>query len=149
MSDTTENDTAKKPAKKKAKAPAAKKPANTKKPAKKTEKPAVEAATPAKKRGRPAGTKNSTEGKKRGRPAGKRRGRKGKKGDKQIAYLLLTKAADGKMTAGALNGPFASEKDALDDASLMSDEKAETTVVLFRETKRGTVQRQTKFVVGR
>lgn len=87
---------------------------------------------------------------KRGRPAGKKTGvRRGKKGAKQYAYLLLTTQEDGTQKASAMNGPFASENDALDDASLMSDEKADITVVVFRESKRGRVQRQTKFVAGR
>jgi hypothetical protein len=73
--------------------------------------------------------------------------RRGKKGAKQFAYLLLTQQEDGTQKAGTMNGPFASEGNALDDASIMADDN--TTIVLFRETKRGRVQKQTKFVAGR
>ena len=118
----------KKPAKKAAKkAPAkkaARKPAAKKAPAKRAAKK-TEAAAPAKKRGRPAG----------------------KKGAKQFAYLLLTAQEDGSLKASSMNGPFATESNALDDASIMADDN--TTIVLFRETKRGRVQKQTKFVAGR
>lgn len=132
-----------KAAKKTTKKKAAAKKAAPKKPAKKAAAVKQNVEAPAKKRGRPAG-------KKTGRPASKKAGkRRGKKPAKQFAYMLLTRKEDDTMQAGALNGPFASEKDALDDASLMSDEKTDTTVVIFRESKRGKVQRQTKFVVGR
>lgn len=95
----------------------------------------------AKKRGRPAGKKAeaAAPAKKRGRPAGK-------KSAKQFAYMLLTTQEDGSQKASALNGPFATESNALDDASIMADDN--TTIVLFRETKRGRVQKQTKFVAG-
>ena len=73
--------------------------------------------------------------------------RRGKKGAKQFAYLLLTAQEDGSQKASAMNGPFATEANALDDASIMADDN--TTIVLFRETKRGRVQKQTKFVAGR
>lgn len=73
--------------------------------------------------------------------------RRGKKGAKQFAYLLLTAQEDGSQKASAMNGPFATESNALDDASIMADDN--TTIVLFRETKRGRVQKQTKFVAGR
>ena len=93
---------------------------------------------PAKKRGRPAGEKTAA------RKAGVRRGNKGAK---QFAYLLLTAQEDGSQKASTMNGPFATESNALDDASIMADDN--TTIVLFRETKRGRVQKQTKFVAGR
>ena len=130
--------TKKAPAKKAAaKKPAAKKPAK-KAAAKRAAKPATAAAPAAKKRGRPAGKKAAT----------KRTGvRRGKKGAKQFAYLLLTAREDGTQKASSMNGPFASEANALDDASIMADDN--TTIVLFRETKRGRVQKQTKFVAGR
>ena len=96
------------------------------------------AKTPAKKRGRPAGKKTAA------RKVGVRRG---KKGAKQFAYLLLTTQDDGSQKASSMNGPFATEANALDDASIMADDN--TTIVLFRETKRGRVQKQTKFVAGR
>lgn len=116
-----------------AKKAAAKKPA-----AKRAAKPATAAAPATKKRGRPAGKKAAT----------KRTGtRRGKKGAKQFAYLLLTAQEDGSQKASAMNGPFATEANALDDASIMADDN--TTIVLFRETKRGRVQKQTKFVAGR
>ena len=130
--------TKKAPAKKAAaKKPAAKKPAK-KVAAKRAAKPATAAAPAAKKRGRPAGKKAAT----------KRTGvRRGKKGAKQFAYLLLTTQDDGSQKASSMNGPFATEANALDDASIMADDN--TTIVLFRETKRGKVQKQTKFVAGR
>jgi hypothetical protein len=132
----------KKPAKKAAKkAPAkkaARKPAAKKAAKKAAAKPATAAAPAAKKRGRPAGKKAAK------RVAG---GRRGKKGAKQFAYLLLTAQEDGSQKASSMNGPFASEANALDDASIMADDN--TTIVLFRETKRGKVQKQTKFVAGR
>ena len=132
----------KKPAKKAAKkAPAkkaARKPAAKKTVKKAAAKPATAAAPAAKKRGRPAGKKAAK------RVAG---GRRGKKGAKQFAYLLLTAQEDGTQKASSMNGPFASEANALDDASIMADDN--TTIVLFRETKRGKVQKQTKFVAGR
>lgn len=139
MSENAE--TTEKAAKKTTKKAAAKK-AAPKKPAKKAAPVKQNVEAPAKKRGRPAG-------KKTGRPAGKKTGKRRGKKSKSFAYMLLTKGADGATITGNINGPFASEKDALDDASLMSDEKTETTVVIFREAKRGQVQRQTKFVVGR
>lgn len=132
--------TTKKPAKKAAaKKAGARKPA-AKKAAKKTvtkraAKPAAD--KPATKRGRPAGKKTA-------RKAGVRRG---KKGAKQFAYLLLTPGEGGEQKASSINGPFSTEKDALDDASIMADEN--TTIVLFREAKRGKVQKSTKFVSGR
>ena len=130
--------TKKAPAKKAAaKKPAAKKPAK-KVAAKRAAKPATAAAPATKKRGRPAGKKAAT----------KRTGvRRGKKGAKQFAYLLLTAQEDGSQKASSMNGPFATEANALDDASIMADDN--TTIVLFRETKRGRVQKQTKFVAGR
>ena len=132
----------KKPAKKAAKkAPAkkaARKPAAKKAAKQAAAKPATAAAPAAKKRGRPAGKKAAK------RVAG---GRRGKKGAKQFAYLLLTAQEDGSQKASSMNGPFASEANALDDASIMADDN--TTIVLFRETKRGKVQKQTKFVAGR
>lgn len=141
--ETTEKVAKKKPAKKAApKKAAAKKPA-AKKTVKRAAKPAVAAADkPAKKtakRGRPAAKKTA-------RKAGVRRG---KKGAKQYAYQLLNPVQEGstETKAGALNGPFSSEKDALDDASIMADDT--TTIVLFREAKRGKVQKSTKFVSGR
>ena len=124
------------PAKKAARKPAAKKAA--KKAAAKPATAATAAAPAAKKRGRPAGKKAAK------RVAG---GRRGKKGAKQFAYLLLTAQEDGSQKASSMNGPFATEANALDDASIMADDN--TTIVLFRETKRGRVQKQTKFVAGR
>ena len=103
----------------------AKKATTKKVAAKRAAKPATAAAPATKKRGRPAG----------------------KKGAKQFAYLLLTAQEDGSQKASAMNGPFATEANALDDASIMADDN--TTIVLFRETKRGRVQKQTKFVAGR
>lgn len=130
--------TKKAPAKKAAaKKPAAKKPAK-KAAAKRAAKPATAAAPATAKRGRPAGKKAAK------RVAGVRRG---KKGAKQFAYLLLTAQEDGSQKASTMNGPFATESNALDDASIMADDN--TTIVLFRETKRGRVQKQTKFVAGR
>ena len=129
--------TAAKKATKKAPAKTARKAAAKKAPAKRAAKK-TEAAAPAKKRGRPAGTKTAA------RKVGVRRG---KKGAKQFAYLLLTAQEDGSQKASAMNGPFATEANALDDASIMADDN--TTIVLFRETKRGRVQKQTKFVAGR
>ena len=133
----------KKPAKKAAKkAPAKKaaprKPAVKKAAKKRAAKPATAAAPATAKRGRPAGKKAAK------RVAGVRRG---KKGAKQFAYLLLTAQEDGSQKASSMNGPFATEANALDDASIMADDN--TTIVLFRETKRGKVQKQTKFVAGR
>lgn len=140
--EATEKVAKKKPAKKAAKkAPAkkaARKPAAKKTVKKAAAKPATAAAPAAKKRGRPAGKKAAK------RVAG---GRRGKKGAKQFAYLLLTTQEDGTQKASSMNGPFASEANALDDASIMADDN--TTIVLFRETKRGRVQKQTKFVAGR
>lgn len=141
MSENTEA-TAAAPAKKRGR-PAGKK-AEAAAPAKKRGRPPgkkAEAAAPAKKRGRPAGKKAeaAAPAKKRGRPAGK-------KSAKQFAYLLLTTQEDGSQKASAMNGPFATESNALDDASIMSDDN--TTIVLFREVKRGRVQKQTKFVAG-
>ena len=128
----------KKPAKKAAKKSAPRKPAVKKAAKKRAAKPATAAAPATKKRGRPAGKKAAT----------KRTGtRRGKKGAKQFAYLLLTAQEDGSQKASAMNGPFATESNALDDASIMADDN--TTIVLFRETKRGRVQKQTKFVAGR
>ena len=129
--------TAAKKATKKAPAKTARKAAAKKAPAKRAAKK-TEAAAPAKKRGRPAGKKTAA------RKVGVRRG---KKGAKQFAYLLLTAQEDGTQKASAMNGPFATEANALDDASIMADDN--TTIVLFRETKRGRVQKQTKFVAGR
>ena len=124
----------KRPAKKATKkaAPAkktARKAAAKKAPAKRVAKKA-EAAAPAKKRGRPAGKKTAA------RKVGVRRG---KKGATQFAYLLLTAQEDGSQKASTMNGPFATESNALDDASIMADDN--TTIVLFRETKRGRVQK--------
>ena len=128
----------KKPAKKAAKKSAPRKPAVKKAAKKRAAKPATAAAPATKKRGRPAGKKAAT----------KRTGtRRGKKGAKQFAYLLLTAQEDGSQKASTMNGPFATESNALDDASIMADDN--TTIVLFRETKRGKVQKQTKFVAGR
>ena len=140
--EATEKVAKKKPAKKAAKkAPAkkaARKPAAKKTVKKAAAKPATAAAPATKKRGRPAGKKAAT----------KRTGtRRGKMGAKQFAYLLLTAQEDGSQKASAMNGPFATESNALDDASIMADDN--TTIVLFRETKRGRVQKQTKFVAGR
>ena len=116
----------------------AKKATTKKAPAKRAAKSVTAAAPVTKKRGRPAGKKAAT----------KRTGtRRGKKGAKQFAYLLLTAQEDGSQKASTMNGPFATESNALDDASIMADDN--TTIVLFRETKRGRVQKQTKFVAGR
>ena len=128
----------KKPAKKAAKKSAPRKPAVKKAAKKRAAKPATAAAPATAKRGRPAGKKAAK------RVAGVRRG---KKGAKQFAYLLLTAQEDGSQKASSMNGPFATESNALDDASIMADDN--TTIVLFRETKRGRVQKQTKFVAGR
>ena len=128
----------KKPAKKAAKKSAPRKPAVKKAAKKRAAKPATAAAPATAKRGRPAGKKAAK------RVAGVRRG---KKGAKQFAYLLLTTQDDGSQKASSMNGPFATEANALDDASIMADDN--TTIVLFRETKRGKVQKQTKFVAGR
>ena len=128
----------KKPAKKAAKKSAPRKPAVKKAAKKRAAKPATAAAPATAKRGRPAGKKAAK------RVAGVRRG---KKGAKQFAYLLLTAQEDGSQKASSMNGPFATEANALDDASIMADDN--TTIVLFRETKRGRVQKQTKFVAGR
>ena len=128
----------KKPAKKAAKKSAPRKPAVKKAAKKRAAKPATAAAPATAKRGRPAGKKAAK------RVAGVRRG---KKGAKQFAYLLLTAQEDGSQKASTMNGPFATEANALDDASIMADDN--TTIVLFRETKRGRVQKQTKFVAGR
>lgn len=122
-----------------AKKPAKKAPAKT--TPKKTAKKAVDVFITKKPSDKPARKAAA----KRGRPAGK--GRRGKKGAKQFAYLLLTAQEDGSQKASAMNGPFATEANALDDASIMADDN--TTIVLFRETKRGRVQKQTKFVAGR
>ena len=128
----------KKPAKKAAKKSAPRKPAVKKAAKKRAAEPATAAAPATAKRGRPAGKKAAK------RVAGVRRG---KKGAKQFAYLLLTAQEDGSQKASSMNGPFATEANALDDASIMADDN--TTIVLFRETKRGRVQKQTKFVAGR
>ena len=141
--EATEKVAKKKPAKKAAKkAPAKKaaprKPAVKKAAKKRAAKPATAAAPATAKRGRLAGKKAAK------RVAGVRRG---KKGAKQFAYLLLTAQEDGSQKASSMNGPFATESNALDDASIMADDN--TTIVLFRETKRGRVQKQTKFVAGR
>ncbi|AHB12225.1 hypothetical protein Salvo_25 [Xylella phage Salvo] len=134
--EATEAKVAKKRPAKKAAKKTARKAAAKKAPAKRVAKKA-EAAAPAK-RGRPAGKKTAA------RKVGVRRG---KKGAKQFAYLLLTAQEDGSQKASTMNGPFATEGNALDDASIMADDN--TTIVLFRETKRGRVQKQTKFVAGR
>lgn len=139
MSENAENEG--KVAKKATKKNGAKRPA--KKAAKKTARKA-----PAKKKAAVA----APETKKRGRPAGKKVARKAatngrRKKVKQFAYMLLTPQEGGELKAGTINGPFASEKDALDDASIMADDSM--TVVLFREAKRGKVQKSTKFVAGR
>lgn len=132
----------KKPAKKAAKKPAAKKaavrkPAAKKAATKRAAKPATAAAPATKKRGRPAAKKAAT----------KRTGtRRGKKGAKQFAYILLN-VVEGETKASGMQGPFSTEADALADASIMAEDT--TTIVLFRETKRGRVQKQTKFVAGR
>ena len=133
----------KKPAKKAAKKPAAKKAA----PAKKAvAKPAAKKAVAADKPARKAPAKKAAG--KRGRPAAKKTGtRRSKKNAKQFAYMLLTPQEDGSQKASSINGPFSSDKDALDDASIMADDT--TTIVLFREAKRGKVQKSTKFVAGR
>lgn len=136
--EATEKVAKKKPAKKAAKKSAPRKPAVKKAAKKRAAKPATAAAPATAKRGRPAGKKAAK------RVAGVRRG---KKGAKQFAYLLLTAQEDGSQKASAMNGPFATEANALDDASIMADDN--TTIVLFRETKRGRVQKQTKFVAGR
>ena len=138
MSETeTEKKVTKRPAKKAAKKAATKRP---------TKKAAVR--KPAAKKAEAAVAKPARKTAKRGRPAGKKPAtRRGKKGAKQFAYLLLTAQEDGSQKASTMNGPFASETDALDDASIMADEN--TTIVLFRETKRGKVQKSTKFVAGR
>lgn len=128
--------TKKRAAKKATKKAVAKKPA-AKKAVKKT---APEAAP--KKRGRPAGKKVAKKATSK-RPANGRR----RKPAKQFAYLLQTTQEDGSTKNGSINGPFATESDALDDASIMADDN--TTIVLFRETKRGKVQKSTKFVAGR
>ena len=132
--EATEKVAKKKPAKK----AAPRKPAVKKAAKKRAAKPATAAAPATAKRGRPAGKKAAK------RVAGVRRG---KKGAKQFAYLLLTAQEDGSQKASSMNGPFATEANALDDASIMADDN--TTIVLFRETKRGRVQKQTKFVAGR
>lgn len=133
----------KKPAKKAVKKPAAKKAA----PAKKAvAKPAAKKAVAADKPARKAPAKKAAG--KRGRPAAKKTGtRRSKKNAKQFAYMLLTPQEDGSQKASSINGPFSSDKDALDDASIMADDT--TTIVLFREAKRGKVQKSTKFVAGR
>ena len=141
--EATEKVAKKKPAKKAAKKAPAKKaaprrPAVKKAAKKRAAKPATAAAPATAKRGRPAGKKAAK------RVAGVRRG---KKGAKQFAYLLLTAQEDGSQKASSMNGPFATESNALDDASIMADDN--TTIVLFRETKRGRVQKSTKFVAGR
>ena len=136
--EATEKVAKKKPAEKAAKKSAPRKPAVKKAAKKRAAKPATAAAPATAKRGRPAGKKAAK------RVAGVRRG---KKGAKQFAYLLLTAQEDGSQKASTMNGPFATESNALDDASIMADDN--TTIVLFRETKRGRVQKQTKFVAGR
>lgn len=138
----------KKPAKKAVKKPAAKKAAPAKKAAKKTvaKKSSTTAVSAA-----PAAKATTARGKKaagkRGRPAKKTGARRSKKNAKQFAYMLLTPQEDGSQKASTINGPFSSDKDALDDASIMADDT--TTIVLFREAKRGKVQKSTKFVAGR
>lgn len=85
---------------------------------------------------------------KRGRPAGKKTAtRRVKKGAKQFAYLLLTPQEDGTQKPSGMQGPFTTDNAALEDASIMADEN--TTIVVFREVKRGKVQKQTKFVSSR
>ena len=130
------------------------------KAAKKATKKAAKTArkAPAKKRpAKKAASKPTPVARKtRGRPAGKKtakkvarkstNGRRTKR-SKQYAYMLLTPQESGEMKAGSINGPFGTEKDALDDASIMADDTME--VVLFREMKRGKVQKSTKFVAGR
>ena len=97
--------------------------------------------------------KKTADAPKRGRPPGKKTAakktgvRRSKKGAKQYAYLLLTPQEDGTPKSGGMQGPFSTEAGALEDASIMADDN--TTIVLFRETKRGKVQKQTKFVAGR
>ncbi|MGH8074263.1 MAG: hypothetical protein ACREO4_09335 [Lysobacter sp.] len=122
-----------------------------KRPAKKAATKKTAARKPAAKKAvaeKPARKAPAKKTAKRGRPAGKKTGvRRGKKGAKQFAYLLLTTQEDGSQKASSMNGPFATEANALDDASIMADDN--TTIVLFRETKRGRVQKQTKFVAGR
>ena len=137
----------KKPAKKAVKKPAAKKAAPAKKAvAKPAAKPAAKKAVAADKPARKAPAKKAAG--KRGRPAAKKTGtRRSKKNAKQFAYMLLTPQEDGSQKASSINGPFSSDKDALDDASIMADDT--TTIVLFREAKRGKVQKSTKFVAGR
>lgn len=134
----TEKKVTKKPAKKAAKKAATKRPA---KKAAAARKPAAKKADAPAKPARKAAKKTAG----RGRPAGVRRG---KKGAKQFAYLLITPGKEaGEVVTSSINGPFATEANALDDASIMADEN--TTIVLFRETKRGKVQKSTKFVAGR
>jgi len=124
---------AKKAAPKKVAAKKAAKAAPKKRVAKKAAAPKKAVAAPAAKRGRPAGKKTGV--------------RRGKKAAKQFAYLLLTPQEDGTQKASGMQGPFITEAGALEDASIMADDN--TTIVLFRETKRGKVQKQTKFVAGR
>jgi len=114
---------------------------------------AAKKATKAAPKKRVAAKKTAADAPKRGRPPGKKTAakktgvRRGKKGAKQFAYLLLTPQEDGTQKAGGMQGPFTTEGGALEDASIMADDN--TTIVLFRETKRGKVQKQTKFVAGR
>lgn len=117
-----------------ARKPAAKKATARKAPAKRVAKKAAAPKTAP--RGRPPGKKVAR------KPAAKR----GKKA-KQFAYQLLNATEGGEQKASAMNGPFSTEADALDDASIMADDS--TTIVLFREAKRGRVQKSTKFVAGR
>lgn len=139
----------KKPAKKAAKSTKRGRPAPAKKAA--TKRPAKKAA--AKKTARKpelakkAVTKRAA--KKTARAPAKRRG---KKAGPQYAYLLQQPVLDngsatGEYTTGAMQGPFKTESDALDDAGVMSE--ADTRVVLFRELKSGNIQKSTKFVKSR
>lgn len=68
---------------------------------------------------------------------------------KRFVYLIETPEKDeaGKLTGkslASLSGPFGTESDALDDASIMAE--ADTTITVFRSVKTGTVQKSTKFV---
>ena len=117
-----------------------------KKAVKKTPKKAV-----TKRAATPAITDGSEAPKRVGRPPGTETKRRTKKKDgKKFAYQLLQPVVGSEtneMTAGTINGPFGSQSNALDDASIMADDN--TTIVLFREIKRGRVQKTTKFVAGR
>ena len=127
--------------------------APAKKAVKKTTKKAAPKKVAAKAAPKKVVAKKTADAPKRGRPPGKKTAakktgvRRSKKGAKQYAYLLLTPQEDGTPKSGGMQGPFSTEAGALEDASIMADDN--TTIVLFRETKRGKVQKQTKFVAGR